>query len=317
MTVDPATLTLPPVVDPPVRFVPTGEFRGTLDQFDYTEEEWFATGQVDGHSYSTALTVRRPRDASRFSGTVMVEPVHAASAAPIWIYTSTYQMRAGHGWAAVLLAEDRPRRLREGRRTRERYASLDIWSDAPPPRGVGHRGHAAAPVTPRVSGPHGADAPGQRAVDAHPGPGRGRAGDCRRAVRRARRAPPRPDRALPDRRRGDRLRPQRPRRPASRGRLAGLWRFLPERGAVRALRAGRRPDCPGAERRRHRRPQPGRPGGSPVPPRTTATTRPTATGSTSWPGSATWAPATRLTTTTPCGRTTPWAPPEASQRARP
>jgi Alpha/beta hydrolase domain len=131
MTVVPATLTRPPDVGPPGRFVPTGAFRGTLDEFDYTEEEWFAAGEVDGHSYWTALTVRRPRHSSRFSGTVMVEPVHAASAAPVWIYTSTYQMEAGHGWAAVCSQKT----VLDGfvkPTNAERYASLDIWSDAPP-----------------------------------------------------------------------------------------------------------------------------------------------------------------------------------------
>ena len=131
MTVDPATLTRPPDADPPARFVPTGAFRGTLDESDYVEEEWFATGQVDGHHYATALTVRRPRDSARFSRTVMVEPVHAASAAPVWIYTSTYQMAAGHGWAAVCSQKT----VLEGfvkPTNAERYSSLDIWSDAPP-----------------------------------------------------------------------------------------------------------------------------------------------------------------------------------------
>ncbi len=131
MTVVPATLSRPPDVEPPARFVPTGAFRGTLDQFDYVEEEWFASGQIDGHPYATSLTVRRPRDSSRFSGTVMVEPVHAASAAPVWIYTSTYQMRAGHGWAAVCSQKT----VLDGfvkPTNAERYASADIWSDAPP-----------------------------------------------------------------------------------------------------------------------------------------------------------------------------------------
>jgi hypothetical protein len=130
MAVVPATLTRPSDVDPPARFVPTGAFRGTLDQFDYVEEEWFATGQMGGHPYTTALTVRRPRDSSRFSGTVMVEPVHAASAAPVWIYTSSYQMGAGHGWAAVCSQKT----VLEGfvkPANAERYSSLDIWSDAP------------------------------------------------------------------------------------------------------------------------------------------------------------------------------------------
>jgi hypothetical protein len=129
MTVAPATLHRPPAVDPPARFVPTGAFRGTLEEFDYVEEEWFARGEVDGHAYATALTVRRPRDAAHFSGTVIVEPVHAASAAPIWIYTSLYQMRAGHAWAAICSqksALDAFVKPLNG----ERYASLGIWSDA-------------------------------------------------------------------------------------------------------------------------------------------------------------------------------------------
>jgi hypothetical protein len=130
MTVNPATITRPPADDASARFVPTGNFRGSLDDFDYVEEEWFASGEVDGHPYTTALTVRRPRDPSQFSGTVVVEPVHAASAAPIWIYTSTYQMRHRHGWAAVcsqksvLDAFVKPTNP-------ERYASLEIWSDEP------------------------------------------------------------------------------------------------------------------------------------------------------------------------------------------
>ena len=144
MTVVPATLIRPPAVEPPARFVPTGAFRGTLDQFDYVEEEWFASGQVDGHPYATALTVRRPRDSSRFSGTVMVEPVHAASAAPVWIYTSTYQMRAGHGWAAVCSQKT----VLDGfvkPTNAERYASVDIWSDAPPLETSGIEGMRGAP----------------------------------------------------------------------------------------------------------------------------------------------------------------------------
>jgi hypothetical protein len=113
------------------RFVPTGSYLGTLEDFGYVEEEWFAAGSVDGHPYRTQLTVRRPRDAARFSGSVLVEPVHAASAAPIWIYTSLYQMRSGHGWVAVcsqktvLDAFVKPTNP-------DRYISLDIWSDVPP-----------------------------------------------------------------------------------------------------------------------------------------------------------------------------------------
>ena len=132
MTVDPATLTRPVAVEAPERFVPTGQYRGSLEDYDYLEEEWFAAGTADGHPYATALTVRRPRNPARFSGTVVVEPVHAASAAPVWIYTSASLMRSGHGWAAICSQKT----VLDGfikPTSPGRYASLDLWSDAPPP----------------------------------------------------------------------------------------------------------------------------------------------------------------------------------------
>jgi len=128
MAVEPARLTRAPVADDAPRFVPSGSFRGDLGDFGYVEEEWFASGTVDGHAYSTQLTIRRPQDPARFSSTLLVEPVHAASAAPIWMYTSLYQMRSGHAWAAVLSQKT----VLEGfvRPTNpERYAGLEIWSD--------------------------------------------------------------------------------------------------------------------------------------------------------------------------------------------
>ena len=117
--------------DRSVPFTPSGGSRRSPDEFGYVEEEWFANGDVDGHPYATSVFVRRPPDKSRFSGVVVVEPLHAMSAAPIWIYTSAYMMRSGHGWAAVcsqksaLDAWVKPFDA-------DRYASLEIWSDAPP-----------------------------------------------------------------------------------------------------------------------------------------------------------------------------------------
>ena len=136
MTVEPATLSCPPPVEAPARFVPTGQFRGTLEEFGYVEEEWFATGEIDGHPYATTLTVRRPRDPARFSGTVIVEPVHVASAAPIWIYTSLYQMRSGHAWAAVC-SQKTALDLFVKPMNAARYGPLGIWSDAAPLGGTG------------------------------------------------------------------------------------------------------------------------------------------------------------------------------------
>jgi hypothetical protein len=117
-------------------FVPTGAFRGDLDEFGYVEEEWLASGEVDGHPYTTSVFVRRPKDAARFSGTVLVEPVHAASAAPVWIYTSEYQMRSGHGWAAICSQKSALDAFVKPF-NEQRYASLEIWSDAAPVEGPG------------------------------------------------------------------------------------------------------------------------------------------------------------------------------------
>ena len=132
MTVTPATLVRPEARDGSAPFVPSGWFRGDPGDFDYVEEEWFASGEVEGHPYVTTVYVRRPRDPDPFSGTVMVEPVHAMSAAPVWQYVSSYLMRAGHGFAAIgsqksaLETHVKPF-------DPERYAALEIWSDAPPP----------------------------------------------------------------------------------------------------------------------------------------------------------------------------------------
>jgi hypothetical protein len=101
MTVTPATLYLPDGGADSEHFRPGMGFEGRVDDFDYVEEEWFATGEDDGRPYTTAVLVRRPRDASRFSGTVVVEPLHFFPISPIWSYTSVYIMRSGHAWACV------------------------------------------------------------------------------------------------------------------------------------------------------------------------------------------------------------------------
>jgi Alpha/beta hydrolase domain len=101
MSVTPATLTRAPSDDGSSHYVPYGFDRATLDDFDYVEEEWFASGEEDGHPYETTVLVRRPRNVGRFSGTVLAEPVHLHGIAPIWMYAHPYVMRSGHGWVAI------------------------------------------------------------------------------------------------------------------------------------------------------------------------------------------------------------------------
>ena len=104
MTVVPAVLTEPPsgkAGGGGVPFVGLGDYLGSLDAAGYVEEEWFAAGEADGRPYTTTVVVRRPHDPAAFSGTLIVEPLHAMGATPVWMYTSQYVLRAGHAWAMV------------------------------------------------------------------------------------------------------------------------------------------------------------------------------------------------------------------------
>jgi nitroreductase len=67
-----------------------------LDDNGYVEEEWFASGEVDGLPYVTALRVLRPRDAKAHSGAVIVEPSHFNNIMPLLTFTRRYILRAGH-----------------------------------------------------------------------------------------------------------------------------------------------------------------------------------------------------------------------------
>ncbi|MEV0642391.1 alpha/beta hydrolase domain-containing protein [Streptomyces sp. NPDC050619] len=98
--VTPAVLRRSPA-DGSATFAPYGSHVPPLDAYDYVEEEWIAAGEADGHPYATTLCVRRPRDAARFSGTVIAEPLHVHGIAPVWLYTAPYIMRSGHAWVEI------------------------------------------------------------------------------------------------------------------------------------------------------------------------------------------------------------------------
>src|SRR5215212_2666529 len=100
MTVTPAELRRLPD-DGTTVFAPYASETPPLEEHDYVEEEWVATGTEDGRPYATTVLVRRPRDAARFSGTVVVAPLHAHGIEPIWIYTAPYLLRSGHAWVEV------------------------------------------------------------------------------------------------------------------------------------------------------------------------------------------------------------------------
>jgi len=125
MTVEPSKLRPSPSEDQSKRFEPYASFRFPIEDFDYAGEEWIAEGTETGGTYATTVLVRLPRDRSRFSGTVIVEPLHFSGIAPISLYSSSYMMRSGHAW--VMVTSQRTT-LEEHvkRHDADRYADLHI-----------------------------------------------------------------------------------------------------------------------------------------------------------------------------------------------
>jgi hypothetical protein len=131
--VRPAKLERPASRKDPIPFLPAGEARTLPGDYDYVEEEWFASGTDDtGKSYMTQVVVRRPRDPNRFSGTLIVEPLHAARVAPIYMYSSRYILRSGHAWACIA-SQKSPLDDYVKKANPEHYASLHIEATTPPP----------------------------------------------------------------------------------------------------------------------------------------------------------------------------------------
>ena len=100
MTATPANLRSAPEDESPP-FAPYASDQPPFSDYDYIQEEWIATGDERGRPYATTVLVRRPRDFDSFSGTVIVEPLHAHGITPIWIYTAPYILRSGHAWVEV------------------------------------------------------------------------------------------------------------------------------------------------------------------------------------------------------------------------
>jgi hypothetical protein len=140
--VKPAKLERPANRTGRIPFIPAGEARTFPVDYDYIEEEWFASGVDDlGHSYVTQVVVRRPRDPKRFSGVLITEPLHASRVAPIYMYSSRHILRSGHAWACIAsqktALDDWVKKADP-----EHYAALHIEAAAAPPAA------SAAPGTP-------------------------------------------------------------------------------------------------------------------------------------------------------------------------
>jgi hypothetical protein len=73
-----------------------------LAKYKYEAREYFISGTAAGQPYKTRLVVRRPASNSRFSGLVMVEPMHPSGSAHMFEFTSIYAMSSGHAAVEVV-----------------------------------------------------------------------------------------------------------------------------------------------------------------------------------------------------------------------
>jgi len=67
-----------------------------LAEFKYEAKEYFITGTANGQPYKTRIVVRKPASNSKFSGLVLVEPMHPSGSAHMFEMTSIYTMSSGH-----------------------------------------------------------------------------------------------------------------------------------------------------------------------------------------------------------------------------
>jgi hypothetical protein len=72
-----------------------------LDEHGYVEEEYAFSGTADGSPCRVPVLIRKPKDPAKFSGLVVVEPMHAAGVIPTWNSFQHIIMADGHAWATI------------------------------------------------------------------------------------------------------------------------------------------------------------------------------------------------------------------------
>ena len=125
---------------------PSNDFIFSMSGMDlashgYIEEEFFLEGTANrysqsemetadivdgGHAYKTRFVVRRPADAARFNGTVVVEWVNVTANRDLdidWLQVGEHLMRNGYAWIGLSAQRVGVDQMREWSPTR--YGSLD------------------------------------------------------------------------------------------------------------------------------------------------------------------------------------------------
>jgi hypothetical protein len=93
-----------------------------MAHFKYEAKEYFVSGTANGQPYKTRIVVRKPVDATRFSGLVLAESMHPSGNAWMFHFTHRYSMSEGHVALDILTSTHVPFVEFNG----ERYKDLQV-----------------------------------------------------------------------------------------------------------------------------------------------------------------------------------------------
>lgn len=121
-----------------VPFGHTDQGVSALGPAGYTETEVLLRGAAADEAYTTRALLRHPADRARFSGIVLVEPMHWAGVRSVWRAARRDLVSAGHAWAEIASQSTASRRLKEF--DSARYSDVSLVD------GVGGSGPAEASI---------------------------------------------------------------------------------------------------------------------------------------------------------------------------
>jgi hypothetical protein len=107
--------------NPPVSVVATAV---KVEDFPYVTEEYFVSGTANGAPYTTRIILRRPKDGTSFSGTVVGEAMHAGGRSLIFEWSRVSILTRHHVFAEIVHSPAQIQMLKAF--NAERYAPLSI-----------------------------------------------------------------------------------------------------------------------------------------------------------------------------------------------
>jgi hypothetical protein len=107
--------------NPPINVVSGA---ATVESFPYLTEEYFVSGTAAGSPYTTRIIVRRPRNVSSFSGTVVAEALHAGGRSLIFEWSRHSILTRNHMFVEIVHSAANVNLLKTF--NAERYSALNV-----------------------------------------------------------------------------------------------------------------------------------------------------------------------------------------------